>query len=89
MLALTEKNAVGETFNIASGKATTINMIVQVLQRLTGKENLKPVYEEPRESDIRHSYADIEKAKRFLGYEPKFSLEKGLKELVQHMVRLV
>ena len=38
MLALKEKNAVGEIFNIASGKATTINKIVQILQKLTGKE---------------------------------------------------
>jgi dTDP-glucose 4,6-dehydratase len=86
MLALTEKNAVGENFNIASGKATTINKIVQILQKLTGKENLKPVFEEPREGDIRHSYASIEKARARLGYEPTFSLEKGLKELVQHVI---
>lgn len=86
MLALTENNAVGKIFNIASGKATTINKIVQILQKLMCKQNLKPVHEKPREGDIRHSYASIEKARTLLGYEPKFSLEKGLKKLVQHMV---
>jgi UDP-glucose 4-epimerase len=86
MLALTENNAVGKIFNIASGKATTINKIVQILQKLMCKPNLKPIHEEPREGDIRHSYASIEKARTLLGYEPKFSLEKGLKKLVQHMV---
>lgn len=86
LLALTEKKAVGETFNVASGKAISINEIVQILQRLLGGENLKAVYGEPRKGDIRHSYASIDKARSRLGYEPLFSLEKGLKELVQHMV---
>ena len=85
ILALTEKKAVGETFNIASGKATTINKIVQILQKLTGKEKLKPVHEAPREGDIRYSYASIEKARTRLGFEPMFSFEKGLRELVNHV----
>jgi UDP-glucose 4-epimerase len=82
MLALTEKNAVGEVFNVASGKETAINEIVQVLQELTGKTHLKPVHDEPREGDIRHSYASIQKARALLGYEPAFSLENGLKKFV-------
>jgi nucleoside-diphosphate-sugar epimerase len=86
LLALTKKDAVGEVFNVATGKAVTINKLLQVLQKITGKENLKPVYEKPREGDIRHSYASIGKARTLLGYEPVFSLEKGLKGLVQHMV---
>jgi len=89
MLALTEKNAVGEIFNVASGRATTINEIVRILKKLMGKENLKLVYEEAREGDIRHSCASIEKARALLGYNPVFSLEKGLRELVQHMVGFV
>jgi UDP-N-acetylglucosamine 4-epimerase len=89
MLALTEKNAVGEIFNIASGKATTINKIVQILQKLMGEKNLKPVHQESREGDIRHSYASIEKARTVLGYEPMFSLENGLKKLVQSMINSV
>jgi len=83
--ASTEKNAVGEVFNIATGKATTINRIVQILQEIMGKKNLKPVHQEPKEGDIRHSYGSIEKARTLLGYEPTFSLEKGLKELVEYM----
>ena len=86
MLALTEENAVGEIFNIASGNATTINKVVQILQKIMDKKNLKPVHDKTREGDIRHSYASIEKARATIGYEPKFSLEKGLKKLVQHIV---
>jgi UDP-glucose 4-epimerase len=86
MLALTEENAVGEIFNIASGNATTINKVVQILQKIMDKKNLKPVHDKSREGDIRHSYASIEKARATIGYEPKFSLEKGLKKIVQHIV---
>jgi UDP-glucose 4-epimerase len=89
LLALTQKSAVGEIFNIATGKAMTINKLVQTLQKIMGKRNLKPVYEAPRCGDIRYSCASIEKARTLLGYEPMFSLEKGLRELVQYMVNSV
>ncbi len=83
MLALTKKSAAGEIFNISTGKATTLNRLVRLLQEITGKTNLKLVYKKSRAGDIRHSCASIEKARRFLGYEPMFPLEKGLKELVE------
>ena len=85
MLALTEKNVAGEIFNIATGRATSINRIVQILQEILDKKNLKSVYKEPKEGDIQHSYGSIEKARAVLGFEPVFSLEKGLKELVNCM----
>lgn len=81
MLALTRKNAVGEVFNVATGEAASINKLVQTLQKTMGKMHLKPIHKEPRLGDIRHSYASIEKAKRILGYEPVFTLEKGLEKL--------
>ena len=89
MLALKEKNAVGEIFNIASGKATTINKLVQILQKVIDKNNLKAVHKEPREGEIRYSYASIEKARTLLGYEPIFSLENGIKKIVQSIINSV
>jgi nucleoside-diphosphate-sugar epimerase len=83
MLALATKEARGEVFNIATGAPSTVNQLVLYLQEITGKKNLKPVHKAPRPGDIRESYAGIEKAKRILGYEPKFSLKKGLTELVK------
>jgi len=83
LLALTKKSAVGEVFNIATSEATTVNKMVQTLQKIMHKTNLKPVHEEPRPGDIRHSYATIEKARKILGYEPAFALEKGLRKLVE------
>jgi len=89
MLALMKKSAVGEVFNIATGEATTINKLVQTLQKIMGKTNLRPVHKEPRPGDIRHSYANIEKARRTLGYEPMFPLEKGIKKLTEwYMAKL-
>jgi len=83
MLALTKKGAVGEVFNIATGEPTTINRLVQTLQKVMRKEHLKPIHKEPRAGDIRYSYASIEKARKILGYNPMFPLEKGLRKLAE------
>jgi nucleoside-diphosphate-sugar epimerase len=85
LLALTKQEAVGEIFNVATGKAITINKLLRILQKIMGKEYLKPVCGEPRGGDIRHSYASIEKARLLLGYKPVFSLERGLNALMRHM----
>jgi UDP-glucose 4-epimerase len=81
MLALNIKGAVGETFNIGSGTSTSINQIAELLKEITHKD-LRNVYSDPRPGDIRHGYADISKAKKLLGYNPKFSLKEGLTGLV-------
>ena len=83
MLALTRKSAVGEVFNIATGVATTVNRVASMLQEIIGKTSLKPVYTNPRMGDIRHSYADISKARRVLGHNPRVSLRDGLAKLVK------
>lgn len=82
MLALNTKDAVGETFNVGSGTSTSINQIAELLKEMTHQENLRNIYSDPRPGDIRHGYADISKAKRLLGYNPKFSIKEGLTELI-------
>lgn len=69
-------------FNIAGGKRITINELAQLIMGTMGKE-LDVVYEDPRPGDIMHSLADISKAKKELGYEPRFTLSKGLEETIQ------
>jgi len=76
---LAAKNEVSGVFNIASGKKLSIINLAKDIMGLMGK-NLKPVYEKSRIGDIRHSFADISKAKIELNFEPKFSLNEGLKE---------
>ncbi len=71
-----ESNATG-IFNIGSGESITINQLARLTIKLIGS-NVEPIYQESRPGDIRHSLADISKAKTF-GYNPKYSLEEGLK----------
>lgn len=73
----------GETgvFNIGSGEAVTVNELATVIINLTGK-SLELVHTEPREGDIKHSQASIEKAIR-IGYKPEYGLEEGLKETIE------
>ena len=75
-----ESNAEG-VFNVGSGRSATINQLANLLLKLTGKD-LKPIHQEPRPGDPRHTLADISKAKSF-GYEPKYDLEAGLRQTVK------
>jgi UDP-glucose 4-epimerase len=70
------------TYNLGSGRATTINQLVRALQRILGDKEFRPIYASARPGDIRHSQADIGKAKKLLGFEPLTSLEEGLERLV-------
>ncbi len=67
-----------EVFNIACGQRTTLNEVVQLLTKMTGiKINVE--YKKERIGDVRHSIANINKAKTYLGYQPLFFLPDGLK----------
>ncbi len=83
LLSATVDNAVGQTFNIGSGKSVSINEVCRLVLKALGV-GIQPVYTAPRPGDINHSCADIKKARRILGYEPKVPLEKGLEELISH-----
>jgi len=82
MLALNNKKAAGEAFNIGTGTPVSINQIAETLKEALNRENLKNIYTDPRPTDVRHGYADIGKAKRILGYNPIFSIKEGINELV-------
>ncbi|MFH1031494.1 MAG: SDR family oxidoreductase [Chloroflexota bacterium] len=75
-----ETNATG-VFNIARGRSVSINELTRLVIRIMGK-NIEPLYEEPRAGDIKHSLADISRAKAF-GYKPKYNLEAGIKEMIR------
>lgn len=82
LLAMKEKKAAGEIFNIGTGKETSINQLWDAVRKLT-RSRQKPVYKEPREGDIRRSFASIVKAEKILGYKPQYSLEEGLKDTIE------
>jgi UDP-glucose 4-epimerase len=69
-------------FNIGKGDRISINQLAQIILKLNGKENIKPLYEKGRLGDIKHSLADISKAQSF-GYKPEYDVEKGIVETIR------
>ena len=74
---LAPHEAAGEAFNIAYGGREYLIDIYYGLTRALGVD-VEPVFGPPRAGDIRHSNADIGKAKRLLGYDPDWSFERGI-----------
>jgi UDP-N-acetylglucosamine/UDP-N-acetylgalactosamine 4-epimerase len=72
------KEAVGEVFNIAFGERTTLNELFETIKEIAGSD-LAPKYGPERAGDVRHSLADIFKARTLLGYDPNISVREGLK----------
>lgn len=83
VFALEKDEANYQLFNIGFGRGTTILEVARTLAKLLGKKDLIRVNKDFRKNDIRHCFADITKAKKILGWEPKISLEQGLKELIE------
>lgn len=74
-----ESDATG-IFNIGTGERISINKLAALIINLIGN-SVEPIHEELRFGDIRHSLADISKAKQF-GCNPKYDLEEGLRETI-------
>ncbi|HEU0111129.1 MAG TPA: SDR family oxidoreductase [Flavisolibacter sp.] len=72
------KEAVNQVFNIAYGERTTLNELFENIKEVAGSD-LAPKYGPEREGDVRHSLADISKARTLLGYDPVVSVKQGLK----------
>ena len=77
LLACEAPNASGKVCNIGTGNRFTLNETVSLLQKITG-ELQEAKYEPARESDIRHSQADIAQSREVLGYSPTVEFEEGL-----------
>ena len=74
---------IGEVINVANGQQTTLNELLETLKRITGRIDAEAEYKEARVGDVRHSLADISRARRFLGYEPQIGLEEGLRRTIE------
>ncbi len=72
-LLAAEHDAPGEIINIGAGSPITLTDLAKLILKLTGKENLKIKYIDPRPGDIVHSFADISKAKKLLKSQPKYN----------------
>jgi nucleoside-diphosphate-sugar epimerase len=77
ILASEAPTASGRTFNIGTGHSVSLNQVLEMLQKISGK-TLEAKYEAARDGDIRDSLADIRLAQESLGYEPSVHFEEGL-----------
>ena len=70
--------AVNEVYNVAIGERTSLNQLFEMIKEVGGSD-LAPKYGPERRGDVKHSLADISKAKGFLAYNPSVSIKQGLK----------
>lgn len=82
MLALKTQNAdcFGQVFNIGSGERMSILDMARVIKQ-TFSSNTDPIFRPPRVGDIAHSYADITRAQRLLGYDVLVSFSNGISKM--------
>lgn len=71
----------GQIFNVATGERYDLNQMFAILRRIIGFKG-EPVYKEARTGDVKHSLADITKARNSFGYAPEIGFEEGLRRTV-------
>lgn len=81
LLAAERPNIGGRVFNVADGRQTTLIRLLELLSALL-ERSISPEFLPARVGDVRESLADISRARQELGYEPKFTLEEGLRKTI-------
>jgi nucleoside-diphosphate-sugar epimerase len=82
--------AAGQAFNIACHQQVTVLELFGMIRDavgaagIVGAAAIEPRHAPPRAGDVKHSFADISRARRLLGYEPQWSLRDGLAKTVEH-----
>jgi UDP-N-acetylglucosamine/UDP-N-acetyl-alpha-D-glucosaminouronate 4-epimerase len=84
LAADTPKKLAGQVVNVAGGRRISLNELIAEIGRVLGKP-LDVRYVDPRPGDVRHSLADISRAKELLGYEPKVRWEDGIPRTVEFL----
>ena len=79
---LADHDAAGEAYNVAYGGREYLIDIYYTLTKALGK-NIEPKFGPDRKGDIKHSNADISKARNLLGYDPQYDFERGLNEAIE------
>lgn len=93
LAATGSEEALGEVYNCAVGDRTTLNTLFNALKNELSNNGVnyssEPAYREFRVGDVRHSQADISKAKSKLGYEPKYDISAGIAESMPWYKQLI
>jgi nucleoside-diphosphate-sugar epimerase len=76
--AMDSPAAAGHVYNVACGERITLNQLFGELRDLIGRE-VEPIYTDPRPGDVRHSLADVSRATKDFGYEPRITISEGLR----------
>jgi nucleoside-diphosphate-sugar epimerase len=74
---------IGEVMNAANGDRVTLNELLEVLKKITGKEDVQAEHREARPGDVKHSQADNARARECLDYEKLVGLEEGLRRTIE------
>jgi len=82
MLAAEAKGLRGQVINLACGERVSVNRIIAQINKLLGKQ-VRPNHVDPRAGDIKHSQADITRARELLGFEPVVNFDDGLKRSIE------
>ncbi len=81
LLAMDRPESNGEIINIGGGTPISIRHVAEILARALGKDIAPVISQKYRAGDIRHCFADLTKARKLLGYEPRITHEEGFREL--------
>ena len=84
--------ATDQVYNVAVNDRTSLNQLYQMIedklvQRTTGLEKKEPIYRDFRAGDVRHSLADISKARKLLDYQPKYMISKGMDDSIDWYIK--
>jgi len=83
------REAVGEVFNVASGRSVRILELLDTMVAMMGiKKGVRPLFAPSRAGDVRVGTASISKIREKLGYTPKVRLEDGLKEVLEYIGKM-
>jgi len=82
LLARTAGDAAGKVINIGCGERMSVNRLAEVLKELTGA-GCEVRHGPPRPGEVRHSQADISRARELLGYEVEAPIMEGLRQTVE------
>jgi UDP-N-acetylglucosamine/UDP-N-acetyl-alpha-D-glucosaminouronate 4-epimerase len=85
LLAADAPDVGGEILNVATGGSVTVNALADAIGLMLGKP-IEKVFEPAREADVEASWADVEAAKRLLGYEPRIDFDDGLRRTADYLL---
>jgi UDP-N-acetylglucosamine/UDP-N-acetyl-alpha-D-glucosaminouronate 4-epimerase len=85
LLALESRAGAGEVFNVACGEQVSLNTVLGMLADLSGVQP-DPDYQPGRPGEVRHSLADIGRARETFGYEASIQFAEGLRRTFEHRV---